>query len=210
MENQDPFVQQNIDNPAPQPPVQPHKRGLMFKVAVAIGVLFSAAWIIAIVFFIFIDTTVNNACGSVTKQVTAEKTRQAKVLNGLTIITGQKTQATADGNNDCIDGGPNSVEASADFNTAMPFAQLEADISNNLAKQGYKQVGNIAPDGGSSRFNSLVAGYDNATKNHINVTYYLPAFYDEVCANGNKVCNDPDLQEISQAQIKQVGIVYTR
>ena len=136
-------------------------------------------------------------------------------MNKLVIINSQATHASANGNTDCVDGGVNSVNASADFTVNAIYAKLRDEITSNLAKQGYRPVSQVGTsstgndpddDSGHSTFNETYQTYKNNSNDSLNVVFTFPGRYSYICPANAKICANPNLEEIETAPVNTVEV----
>jgi hypothetical protein len=164
-------------------------------------------------YIVFIVGSASRDCTStVPSKVRAEEHRQEAYFDKITIVTGHPTQATADGNTDCIDGGPNSVTTRGDIAVAGTYASIRQDIDDNLARAGYAQRGSIEAqdshqmtDDGREEMSGLKVIYKNSNNDYIEVTYSFAANYPYICSNGAKICNYPDLQSVQTGPLSGIS-----
>ncbi len=199
-------------NPAPKKSPRRLKiLGIIMLAALGIASLVFAIWMLLIASFF------TAACNpSHTRQeVQAEEQRQTAAMDKLVILSGQRTHATADGNNDCIDGVPSSVSATASFQVNTPYNQLRDEVTANLAQRGYQPSGQVqisdignsfTDDSGRSTFTGVKQVYKNSRGNALGITYSFPVRYPYICPNAAKICSDPDLQEIEAASVENVTV----
>ncbi|MDB5164582.1 MAG: hypothetical protein JWL89_208 [Candidatus Saccharibacteria bacterium] len=174
------------------------------------------ASILSVIFIIIVGIGVfagmaSHGCSSKEKKLEASAQQKQDSLSALTIISGQQTSAQGSAGGDCLTGSDDTPAARADIVTSLTSAKAQADVQQNLSKEGYTLKDTPELYNSGDEIYGVSERYSKETQT-IDIEYRLADTF--ICAPIQNSPSSPvgkpgcDATAIANLSLKDINVTY--